>query len=134
MYNTAKNLALDHIKRAEHRLCDSSEDHQLEAALGSLPDDTYQRIEFEERFKLFCRSVRNLPQQCRKAYVLRKVYGLSQKEIAQYMNLSEKTVEKHLAQGLLRSNQYLGTVYREYSNSDKVTNLSKARSARDRKS
>jgi len=115
-------------------LCDSSEDHQLEAALGSLPDDTYQRIEFEERFKLFCRSVRNLPQQCRKAYVLRKVYGLSQKEIAQYMNLSEKTVEKHLAQGLLRSNQYLGTVYREYSNSDKVTNLSKARSARDRKS
>jgi len=37
----------------------------------------------------------------------KRVYGLSQKEIAQYLSLSESTVEKHVAKGLLKSSQYM---------------------------
>jgi len=33
--------------------------------------------------------------------VLKKVYGLSQKEIAEYLGISQSTVEKHVAKGLL---------------------------------
>jgi RNA polymerase sigma-70 factor (ECF subfamily) len=35
------------------------------------------------------------------------VYGLSQKEIADYLTLSQSTVEKHVAKGLLLTIKYL---------------------------
>jgi RNA polymerase sigma factor (sigma-70 family) len=46
--------------------------------------------------------VANLPEQCRRAFQLQKFQGLSQREIAQEMNITEKTVEKHLAVALAR--------------------------------
>ncbi|MBI1199536.1 MAG: sigma-70 family RNA polymerase sigma factor [Phenylobacterium sp.] len=41
-----------------------------------------------------------LPAKCREAFTLRKVLGLSQKEVAARMGLSESTVEKHIGRGL----------------------------------
>ncbi len=41
-----------------------------------------------------------LPRQTRLAFVMRRVDGLSQQEIARRMNLSEHTVEKHIARGI----------------------------------
>lgn len=55
----------------------------------------------QELAKLLC-AVAQLPPQCRHAFELCKFDGLSQREIAQHMNISEKTVEKHLAKALLR--------------------------------
>ena len=44
--------------------------------------------------------VRSLPMECRQVFTLRKVYGLSQKEIATELDISENTVEQHLAKGV----------------------------------
>jgi RNA polymerase sigma-70 factor (ECF subfamily) len=41
-----------------------------------------------------------LPPKCREAFELRKFGELSQREIAQRMQLSESTVEKHLVKAL----------------------------------
>lgn len=41
-----------------------------------------------------------MPGQARTAFVLRRVHGLSQREIAKRMSLSENTVEKHIGRGL----------------------------------
>jgi RNA polymerase sigma-70 factor (ECF subfamily) len=46
--------------------------------------------------------VAGLPEQCRRAFQLQKFHSLSQREIALEMNISEKTVEKHLAVALVR--------------------------------
>ena len=53
----------------------------------------------KERFLLFCRATEQLSQPVRKCFILKKVYGMSQKEIAEQMCLSESTVEKHIAKG-----------------------------------
>jgi RNA polymerase sigma-70 factor (ECF subfamily) len=37
---------------------------------------------------------------CRETLVLRRVEGLSQREVARRLNISEKTVEKHMATGV----------------------------------
>lgn len=102
MVKTARNLALDHIKRAEWRLA-SSLDEQMEALLeasAETTDDTFKQAASDEEFARFCEVVRQLPVQCRRVFVLKKVYGYSQKEIARELGLSEHTVEKHVAKGL----------------------------------
>ena len=42
-----------------------------------------------QEFGHFCDAIRLLPLQCRKAFILRKVYGYSQKEIASNLDISD---------------------------------------------
>lgn len=56
-------------------------------------------LDFEELQGKLERLVKELPRQCRIAYQLRDE-GLSQKEIAAAMNLSEHTVERHISRAL----------------------------------
>lgn len=111
LYRTAKNLALDHLKKAETRLAASPEDgiDSLLEQVGAdaLNDDTLQSVVTDQEFTHFCEAVRQLPVACRKVFVLKKVYGYSQKEIAKMMNISESTVEKHIAQGMKKSMIYM---------------------------
>jgi RNA polymerase sigma-70 factor (ECF subfamily) len=44
--------------------------------------------------------IATMPGQTREAFVLRRVRGLSQREIASRMGLSENTVEKHIVRGI----------------------------------
>jgi len=50
-----------------------------------------------------------LPDRCREVVWLRRVEELSQREVAQRMGITEKTVEKHIAKGMrLLADQFLG--------------------------
>ena len=99
MLKTAQNLALNHVTSAYHRLTDM-EDFTC-SNVSPLTETLESKIESEERFLGFCQAVRALPPQCRRVFVLRKVYGLSQQEIAEQLGISESTVEKHIVKGLL---------------------------------
>ncbi len=44
--------------------------------------------------------IAQLPDKCRQAFVLRRVEGFSQREIAERMQISENTVEKHVCKGI----------------------------------
>ncbi len=109
LFKTARNLALDHVKRAESRLAVSVEEIG-ESGFGEAErsgDETFDQVASNEEFSHFCEAVRQLPVQCRRAFVLKKVYGCSQREIAKEMNLSESTVEKHIAQGVKRCTYFM---------------------------
>lgn len=106
MFRTAKHIALNHIQRSDQRLVDSFEDFiEPDALMQS--ESVEAQFESKERFVMFCRAVRTLPAQCRRAFILKKVYGLSQKEVAEYLGIAESTVEKHVAKGLLDCWTYL---------------------------
>lgn len=108
LLRTVRNLALDHIKRAEHRLCSSwDEDIDLTGMSGNGADQVYQEMASREDFSHFCEAVRKLPHQCRRVFVLKKVYGYSQREIALEMDLAESTIEKHVALGIRRCAEYM---------------------------
>lgn len=109
LYATARNLALDHIKKSETRLVSSLEDEEIEEwdCADVEFDETFSRVVANREFSDFCEAVRQLPQQCRKVFVLKKVYGYSQKEISESMGISESTVEKHIAKGIKRCRQYM---------------------------
>ncbi|MEE3625833.1 RNA polymerase sigma factor [Nitrospirillum sp. BR 11752] len=53
-----------------------------------------------QELRLIQDAIADLPRQTRRAFVMRRVEGLPQQEIARRMRLSENTVEKHIARGL----------------------------------
>lgn len=109
MVKTARNLALNHIARASVRCNISAETNDAPPVYANAPlvDD---QVELEKRFKLYCDAVQSLPVHCRRVFVLRQVYGLSQKEIAQRLGISEKTVEYHIGKGLYKCRKYMEAI------------------------
>jgi len=104
LYTTARNLAFDHLKRAETRL---SDEFQEESEVHGLGDVTFEQAVSQKEFSTFCEAVRELPQQCRRVFVLKKIYGYSQKEIAEQLAISQSTVEKHIATGIKKCTLYM---------------------------
>ncbi len=109
MYKTARNLALDYLKQANVKLVDQVGDLSTLDLLKNdrNTDEMYESAIIDNEFSHFCDAVRQLPVQCRKVFVLKKVYGCSQREIAENLGLSQSTVEKHVASGLKRCTQHM---------------------------
>lgn len=106
MLQTAKNLAFNHNAKWDNKFNDSIEDFSespVELSSRAFEDD----YESKERFLFFCKATEQLSGPVRKCFILKKVYGFSQREIAEYLQLSESTVEKHVAKGLLKNIQYM---------------------------
>ncbi len=101
LFRTAHNLALNSLARKSSLLEDYIEDFpELEVLSDTVSlEDT---VASQQRFELFCRAAASLPYQCRQVLLLRKVYGLSQQEVADRLGIAVSTVEKHLAKGMSR--------------------------------
>ncbi|HWK55442.1 MAG TPA: RNA polymerase sigma factor [Hyphomicrobiales bacterium] len=106
MLRTARNLALNQIKRAERKLNCSIDDISGEEEMSQV-DSVEARFHWEDRFLVFCRAVATLPEACRRAFVLKKIYGLSQNEIIDRLGISASTLEKHVAKGMAITSQYM---------------------------
>jgi RNA polymerase sigma factor (sigma-70 family) len=113
MYQTVKNLSLNRIAKSDYRLTDTIGDAVGDTAYGPVLQVTAtmeEQFESRERFELFCRAVRQLPIKCQRVYIMRRVYGYSQKEIAEKMDISIKTVEAHLTKAIVRCTDFMDEV------------------------
>jgi RNA polymerase sigma-70 factor (ECF subfamily) len=101
LFRTAHNLALNALARKSNLLETSMADFaDLDVVMESVTLD--ETVATQQRFERFCHIAASLPNQCRQVLVLRKVYGLSQQEVAARLGISVSTVEKHLAKGMVR--------------------------------
>lgn len=106
IYKTARNLALNFIAKKENIVTSKLEDYsESDVYLQDLSN--INEVESKEKFRLFCAAVRDLPPQCRKAFILKRVFGFSIRDIAIELDVSESTTEKHIAKGVLRCADYL---------------------------
>lgn len=105
----AKNLSLDYVKRAEYRLSGAfvEEDLPETADTDCAAVDPLNQAISDEEFSRFCLVVSKLTEQQRKVFILRKVLGYSQKEIAQYLSIAEGTVETHIARAMKHCAEHL---------------------------
>ena len=67
------------------------------ADAGPTPE---RRLSGREEVERLHAVIATLPAKCRQAFVMKKFESLSQREISERMNISESTVEKHLAKAL----------------------------------
>jgi RNA polymerase sigma-70 factor (ECF subfamily) len=97
----ARNVALDRLR---HRDVVPIELVSDLAALDVLDEraQVEEIVNSHQELKLLSEVVADLPKRSRQAFTLRRVYGLSQKEIAERLKISEKTVEQLLARAVRR--------------------------------
>jgi len=108
LFRVARNLALNERAKAANATTVPLEDF----ADTSVIEDVGQvalddEMEAHQRIRMLAEAMASLPPQCSKVFLLRKVYGLSYKEIAERLGISVSTAEKHAALGLLRCSEYL---------------------------
>ena len=106
LFRVAKNVALSKLARKSRQITDYLEDSSASASIDSNSAADTQ-AEAQETLGLYCEAVAALPDKCREAFLLRKVHGMSHKEIAEHMSLSISSVEKYLRRGLLETKAYI---------------------------
>jgi len=106
LYAVARRTAFRELKRQSARIADSIDEASekgAEPAADIAPID--EAFEARKHFETLADVVAELPPQCRRVFVLRKVFGYSHKEISAAMGISISTVEKYLARAMLRCMQ-----------------------------
>jgi RNA polymerase sigma-70 factor (ECF subfamily) len=108
LFKVARNLALNELAKLANATTDSLEDYPDQDVLGGRDQVTLDdEMDARQRIRLLAQAIASLPPQCSRAFLLRKVHGLSYKEIADRLEISVSTVEKHVALGLLRCSEFL---------------------------
>ena len=75
MLKTARNLALNHVQKWDNKYKDSLEDY-CEPPVQLITQNFENEFESKERFLLFCRATDQLQGSVKKAFILKKVYGV----------------------------------------------------------
>ncbi|MCX6944511.1 MAG: sigma-70 family RNA polymerase sigma factor [Opitutales bacterium] len=106
LFTTARNLALDELRRRQIVTFESV------AEMAELPvyEDGPSAAEAaakQQELELLTQALQQLPDRCRQVLTLRKIYGLSQRDIAAQLGISEHTVEAQVGNGLRRCAAFL---------------------------
>ena len=107
LFTIANNLLIDTFRGEQVRRKIISEWDDESAEVAGTSNSMESRLDNQRIVNWLCEAILALPERCQEAFILRKIDGLSYKEIAASMNLSVKTVEKHLARALLECKKYL---------------------------
>lgn len=106
LFQVARRLALDLVRRDRVSPVDRATDvSSLQIAEDRA--DAAGALGTQEKIRLLADAIEDLPARCREVVVLRKIQFLSQRETAERLGLSEKTVESQLARGIRRCEDYL---------------------------
>lgn len=106
LFKIAKNSAINELAKKSHQLMSYVGDvADLDVIDNGLTGE--QALERQERLATLNKAIADLPPQCQKVLVMRKIYGFTHKEVAERLHISVKTVEKHLTKGLQRCQQTL---------------------------
>lgn len=99
LFTTARNLALDRLRRHDVSRTDLMGEidllHVLDECTG-IPEIVARNQELA----LLTEAIQSLPPRCRQILTLRKLYGLSHREIAARLGLSESTVSNQITIGI----------------------------------
>ncbi|MBC9912632.1 RNA polymerase sigma-70 factor [Chitinophaga varians] len=116
LYKAVINHALNYLKREKN----IARHHSLIAE--SLTDSYLHNLQEEQELKMrIWQEIEKLPKQCAKVFKMSRFDGLKYREIAEHLQISEKTVENHMVHALktLRENLF----YRQDNSRDYTAHL-----------
>lgn len=105
LFQVARSVTIDLLRRERVAPLRPADD----ATLTVIPDPAPDAAEVactRSEIDLLVRAIDALPRRLREVMILRKLDGLSQKEIALRLGLSEATVQAHVVRGLRRLEEF----------------------------
>jgi RNA polymerase sigma factor (sigma-70 family) len=99
LFQVARSVITKHIRRARVVSIHAVEDVAQFEHADDRPSPEQVAIDRDELGRV-ARAISAMPNKTQQAFILRRVDGLSQREIAARMAISENTVEKHISRGL----------------------------------
>ena len=97
IFTVANNLYLDQVSREKVKLKFQNRTKSNESNMETNPEYLYRTDEFKERLE---HAISKLPEHRRTIFLMSRIDKFKNKEIAQMLNLSIKTIEKHIATAL----------------------------------
>lgn len=99
LFQTAYSVLMTHVRRSKIVSFQTVSDLDQLGARAQDCSPEEQVIDRDELQKL-AEAIAGLPGKIREVFILRRVNGLSQKDVAQKLRLSESTVEKHMSRSI----------------------------------
>ena len=106
LFTTARNLALDQVRRQKIMGSEALTETAADFVFDDVPGVS-EIVGRRQELELLTQAIQSLPERCRQVLTLRKIYGLSQKEIAAQLGISEHTVEAQVGNGMRRCAEFL---------------------------
>lgn len=99
LFTTARNLMADRVRRTRVVSIEAVGDlESLHVPIDSISPE--QRINAHQELRHLAQAFDDLPPKCREVVWMRRVEEVPQKEVANRLGISEKTVEKHVIKGV----------------------------------
>lgn len=99
LYSTLRNLVIDHVRSVRRRKTVNRPVEEIASVIDDRPcvEDV---IAARQRIRQIAALLDELPQLTRRIFVLNRVSGLNYRTVAGRLDVSESTVQKHLATAL----------------------------------
>ncbi len=99
LFRTARNLALDHLRKLRVRsITAQSLNDAVEVAAPDPPADT--ALLNRQRVRLFQQALDTMPPRSREVFLLHRIHCRSYADIARHLGISESAVEKNIMRAL----------------------------------
>jgi len=106
LFRIAKHVALNELARKSRQITDYLEELTVAQTLP-VEDSAEEETAARQTLGLHCEAVAALAPSCRRVYLMRKVHGMSHREIADRLGIAVSTVEKHLIKGVAECDRYV---------------------------
>ena len=106
LFAAARNAAFDFFRRRKIAAIDSVAELERLPVLEERPGVAETACHTQE-LQLLAQAIEALPERCRLVLTLRKIHGLSHRDIASRLGISEHTVNAQIAIGVLRLGDFL---------------------------
>lgn len=107
LYKSVYNRCINYIKNLKETLPINQDDIDFLIQREVIDEKEFDFLLLKDLEKELAHSIDQLPPQCKKVFIFSRKQGLKNKEIAELLNISEKTVEKHITKALSEIRQHL---------------------------
>ncbi|MEO6873291.1 MAG: RNA polymerase sigma factor [Opitutaceae bacterium] len=106
LFAIARNAAIDLLRQQAVGLAQAVTENGFRPVLDETAD-VVETVSARQELEFLADAVRELPTRCRQVVTLTKIYGLTEKQVAERLGISENTVRTHVVRGMERCTDYL---------------------------